>query len=162
LEDLGAIAEIEYQLYPNPWHPHTFRSLLGQDRALVLAAADSDGDVVGYAVFWWVLDQGELANLAVTKGHQGRGLGGALLDEVLARAAEMGVESVFLEVRDSNRPARHLYATRGFGEIDVRRGYYQNPKEDARVLMRSLDVAEPEPGPLPGGRGGGSAEQSRN
>jgi ribosomal protein S18 acetylase RimI-like enzyme len=55
-------------------------------------------------------------------------------------AGSQGVESIFLEVRVSNEPARRLYASRGFRQISVREGYYQNPKEDALILVRSLGL----------------------
>jgi ribosomal-protein-alanine N-acetyltransferase len=136
--DLPAIAEIEASAYSNPWHPDTFRSLLRQSRAKVLVAEDKDGGVAGYAVYWWVLEQAELANLAVRGDQQGQGLGGAILDRALLMAGSQGVESVFLEVRVSNESARRLYASRGFRQISVREGYYQNPKEDALILVRNL------------------------
>lgn len=150
--DLSAIAGIEAAVYSNPWHPDTFRALLQQDRAKVLVAEDEDGGVAGYAVYWWVLEQAELANLAVRPDQQGRGLGGTILDQALAMAGNQGIESVFLEVRVSNEAARRLYSGRGFRQVSVRKGYYQNPKEDALILVRSLG-----PGTI---EGGGRGEES--
>ena len=49
------------------------------------------------------------------------------------------MKSLYLEVRESNRTARHMYAERGFEEIGVRRNYYDHPREDARVLLKRLD-----------------------
>ena len=144
--DLPAIAGMEASLYSNPWHPDTFRSLLRQERAKILVAEDPDGNVVGYAVYWWVLEQAELANLAVRGDQQGRGLGGKILDRALLMAVNQGIESVFLEVRVSNVPARRLYASRGFLKISVRKGYYQNPREDALILVRDLGPAAREEG----------------
>jgi ribosomal-protein-alanine N-acetyltransferase len=142
--DLAAIAEIEGQVFSNPWHPDTFKSLLKRDRARLLVAEDDEGDVAGYAVFWWVLDQAELANLAVRRESQHRGIGSALLDESLKAAAAEGVASIFLEVRMSNSAAHRLYESRGFFQISVRKGYYRNPPEDARILVKFLgsDSAE--------------------
>lgn len=141
--DLATIAEIERGSFSNPWQPDTFRSLLNQDRCRVVVAEDPAAGVVGYAVLWWVLDQGELANLAVEKGHQKLGIGSTLLDEVVAYAESQGVKSLFLEVRVSNEPAYRLYSHRGFVQISVRKGYYQNPREDARILVKHLS---PSPG----------------
>ena len=136
--DLDAIAELELHSFSNPWHPDTFRSLLKQPRALVLAAEDPIQGVVGYAVLWWVLDQGELANLAVGEDQRGRGIGSSLLDRAVTHAMSQGVESLFLEVRVSNESALGLYKSRGFAQISIRRGYYQNPPEDALVLVKHL------------------------
>jgi ribosomal protein S18 acetylase RimI-like enzyme len=69
---------------------------------------------------------------------RGRGLGRALLTEVLAVARGRGVESVFLEVRESNAAALGLYRGFGFQEVGQRRGYYDHPREDARILMAKI------------------------
>jgi ribosomal-protein-alanine N-acetyltransferase len=135
---VDSVAAIEVVSFSNPWQPQTFRSLVSQDRALILVAEVTGAGIVGYAVLWWVLDQGELANLAVREPFQGRGIGSALLDKVMRAAAARGVETVFLEVRSSNHRAYDLYLSRGFRPVGVRKGYYQNPKEDARILVKPL------------------------
>ena len=89
-------------------------------------------------MIWWVLDQGELANLAVKESYRGRGLGSALLEQAMAEARDHQVESLFLEVRESNRTAQNLYLARGFVQVAVRRDYYRNPREDALVLLKTL------------------------
>ncbi|MFH1762596.1 MAG: ribosomal protein S18-alanine N-acetyltransferase [Gemmatimonadota bacterium] len=139
--DLESIIVIESQSFSNPWQPDTFRSLLEQERAKVLVAEDPAGGVVGFTILWWVLEQAELANLAVRKDHQRRGIGSILLDSAIAHAESQGVESLFLEVRVSNEPAYRLYSHRGFSQISVRKDYYQNPREDARILVRQLTPA---------------------
>ncbi|MGD8361488.1 MAG: ribosomal protein S18-alanine N-acetyltransferase [Gemmatimonadota bacterium] len=138
LADVESIAAIEIRSFSNPWHPLTFSSLISQGRAHVLVAEGPDAQVVGYAVVWWVLEQGELANLAVAEGLRGKGVGSALLDRALADAKANDVESLFLEVRFSNDPAIHLYRSRGFTQVAVRRDYYRSPREDARVLLKEL------------------------
>ncbi len=138
VEDAEAISAIEALSFTNPWHPQTFRSLISQKRAHVLVAEEGELGVVGYAVAWWVMDQGELANLAVTEGLRGRGIGSALLDRVLTDARDHSVETLFLEVRMSNDPAFRLYLSRGFVQVAIRKDYYRRPREDARVLLKDL------------------------
>jgi [ribosomal protein S18]-alanine N-acetyltransferase len=137
--DVPAMAAIESGAFSNPWHPHTFRSLVTRDGAMVLVAEDPEDGVVGYAVSWWVLDEAELANLAVREDHRGCGVGSALLDRLLDEIRALEVDRVFLEVRISNERAHGLYLKRGFTQIGVRKGYYQNPREDARILVRRID-----------------------
>jgi ribosomal-protein-alanine N-acetyltransferase len=60
---------------------------------------------------------------------------------MLEVAEDSGVRSLYLEVRESNGRAREMYARRGFHEIGVRKGYYEGPREDARVLKKSLEGA---------------------
>ena len=59
--------------------------------------------------------------MSVRPEHQGKGLGGMLVDEALSRAFEMGVVRVELEVYEDNVPAVRLYESRGFVREGVRR-----------------------------------------
>jgi ribosomal-protein-alanine N-acetyltransferase len=61
-----------------------------------------------------------------------------LLDAALAEARARGADEIFLEVRNSNAPARALYGSRGFKEVGRRPNYYRRPVEDAIVLRRTL------------------------
>jgi ribosomal-protein-alanine N-acetyltransferase len=137
--DLPIVVQIERASYSVPWSEATFRGLLRRrDADMVVAVAD--GNVVAYACFWCVVDQGELGNVAVSKMWRGRGLAARLLHEILARAARRGVREVFLEVRPSNAVARRLYDRFGFMPVGRRRNYYQEPVEDALVLRRAVDL----------------------
>jgi len=90
-----------------------------------------------------VLDEGEIANLAVSSDARRCGIGGTLLDAALATARTRGAATVYLEVRDSNERARSLYASRGFVQVTRRRRYYRDPTEDALVLKLDLHEAPP-------------------
>ena len=65
-----------------------------------------------------------------------RGIGRALLEDLLAEAAASGARRVMLEVADDNMPAQQLYAGYGFEAVAVRRGYYQPSNTDALVMLR--------------------------
>ena len=138
LGDVDAVAAIEGAAFSNPWHPHTFKALIRENRALITVAEAPWGEILGYSVTWWVQDQAELANLAVKVEHQGKRIGSALLDRVLLDLRAQGVESLFLEVRMSNHRALSLYRSRGFIQVGLRRDYYRNPREDARILLKGL------------------------
>ena len=77
----------------------------------------------------------ELENIVVLQGARRNGVGRQLLDALLAEARQTNNSSVFLEVRESNFPARALYEKSGFIQAGSRRAYYQNPEEDA-ILYR--------------------------
>ena len=138
--DVDAIAAIERESFSDPWSRQAFADLA--DRAtrseVFFRVAEIDGTISGYLVGWFMGDEGELANVAVSPGARGRGVAAALLDELLAAAAARAVTAVYLEVRESNARARALYAARGFEAVGRRRGYYRRPVEDALVLRRQL------------------------
>jgi ribosomal-protein-alanine N-acetyltransferase len=138
--DLPQVMLIELSTFTMPWSEATFRGLLRR-RDSDLIVADIKGDIAGYAVFWAVMDQGELGNVAVDESHRGKGIGTRLIEAVLERATERGVHEIFLEVRKSNTGAQDLYKAFGFFEVGRRKNYYLEPLEDALVMKK---VIEPE------------------
>jgi ribosomal-protein-alanine N-acetyltransferase len=142
--DVEAVVSIEAAAFATPWSVQTFAALLARPRAEMQVLEVPDDGVVGYAILWCVLDEGELANIAIREDYRGRGLGARLLDEVVEVARGRGVRSIVLEVRESNSTARELYRSRGFGEVGRRRDYYDDPREDALVLRMHIQAgAEP-------------------
>jgi len=132
-DDVRAVGALEQATFSTPWTADTFLSLLQRAPVELLVAADGQ-DVLGYAVVWCIADEGELANIAIRGDMRGRGLGASLLDHAVETARHRGVKSLYLEVRPSNEEALRLYESRGFGEVGVRKGYYDLPPENALVL----------------------------
>ena len=139
LTDVPAIVAIERAVFSDPWSARSFREALSNPSAFCACARRDGRSVEGYVVAWFVADEGEIANLAVAPDAWGTGIGRALLDASLVAAASRRLKAVYLEVRDSNARARHLYGSRGFVEIGRRRSYYRRPVEDAIVLRRSMN-----------------------
>jgi [ribosomal protein S18]-alanine N-acetyltransferase len=137
--DLAEVARLEGICYADPWPASAFSSLPENPAVHFVVAREAPGEpIVGYAVSWFVEDEGELANLAVAPALRGRGIGAALLDAVLGAARERGTRNLFLEVRASNLAARKLYAAREFVEVGRRQRYYRSPEEDALILRRTF------------------------
>ena len=137
-EDVARVVEIEASAFTSPWRADTFHALLEPPGAELWVLDDGDGEVIGYFVLWCILDQGELANIAVDRDYRGRGYGRLLLEQVLDVARSRKVEDLYLEVRISNEQAADLYRRFGFEDVGVRRDYYDNPKEDALLMLAKL------------------------
>lgn len=119
-------------MFSDPWPAAAFGDLLGTG---ALVAVSPAGQVVGYLFAHHAVDEGEILNLAVDPAHTRRGLGTALVRTMLDDLRGAGVARVFLEVRESNRPAQMFYQVLGFTAVSRRPGYYSRPREDALVLM---------------------------
>lgn len=144
--DVESVASIEAQAFSDPWPANAFAMLLRRSHARLQLAVNAEGHIVGYCVLLIALDEREIANICVAPDARGQGIAGLLLDEALSSADDTLAFAVFLEVRESNTPARRLYASRGFRMVGRRRGYYQHPDEDALVLRRDRPTRTPEPG----------------
>jgi ribosomal-protein-alanine N-acetyltransferase len=136
--DVERVVAIEIASFSSAWRPETFLDLLNRPGAELWVLDDAEDAVIGYSVLWCIMDQGELANIAVADGHRGRGLGAFLLENMLDVGRAQGVASVYLEVRASNEEAIGLYHRFGFVQIGVRKRYYDNPREDALVMLLRL------------------------
>lgn len=138
-DDIDAVLGIETEAFSSPWQKDTFETLMGRDGVELMVMTDDSEGVIGYAVLSCILGQGELANLALKPGRRGSGLGFHLLHHVIRVARRRDVAKLFLEVRASNQRANDLYSRLGFSEVGRRKAYYDHPKEDALVLMATLD-----------------------
>jgi [ribosomal protein S18]-alanine N-acetyltransferase len=143
---LDAVLAVEVRAYPYPWSRGNFiDSLAAAYWAEVAWGTGSDGErtVLGYAIAMPGVDELHLLNLTIAPEAQGLGYGRALLARVVAVAAERGLASLLLEVREGNQRARRLYAAAGFAEIGCRRGYYpaRGGREDAVVMRLDLSPA---------------------
>jgi ribosomal-protein-alanine N-acetyltransferase len=137
--DITAVVRIETEAFTSPWRADTFANLIGQMGVELLVLTHPDEGVIGYAVLWCVLDQGELANIALASEHRGKGLGAILLASAMEVAHARGVRELYLEVRASNARAIALYTRFGFERVGRRRAYYDAPKEDALVMSKAIE-----------------------
>jgi [ribosomal protein S18]-alanine N-acetyltransferase len=91
-----------------------------------------DGRLAGFLVSRHVTeDEYELLNLVVAPEFRRRSVGRGLLQILLKSPNRI----VYLEVRESNHPARNLYKSLGFKEVNFRKDYYDSPP-DAAIVMK--------------------------
>jgi ribosomal-protein-alanine N-acetyltransferase len=105
-----------------------------------VACAPEGGQVLGYALAWWVVDELELLALATRVESRRRGIARALLAELISSARGDRGRRVSLEVARSNSAALQLYESSGFVVFNVRRGYYRKTGEDALLMELGLDT----------------------
>jgi [ribosomal protein S18]-alanine N-acetyltransferase len=146
--DAEACARLETVLFPgdDPWTAHAFLSELAAPHNHYVAAREDDV-LVGYAGIA-LLGRGETAEsevhtIGVDPSVHRRGIGGALLNDLLAAADRHG-GPVFLEVRTDNAAAIELYTREGFVVVGTRRNYYQPSGADAYTMRRPAAGSEGE------------------
>jgi ribosomal-protein-alanine N-acetyltransferase len=135
--DLADVLALEESVYPHPWSMGNFvDSLSSNYEAWVLR--DQNGDLLGYFLLMAIVDEAHLLNVAVSAERQGQGLGRVLLNQAVACARGLGMESVLLEVRPSNTRALEIYERYGFKQIGRRKGYYPaaNQQREDAIVMR--------------------------
>ena len=134
--DVDGVMAVEKDSFATPWSRSAFEEELAQNRLARYLVAEENGQVVGYAGMWLVINEAHVTNVAVSGSRRGAGIGRLLMETLMGLARENGMGSMTLEVRVSNAVARHLYETLGFAEAGIRKNYYSETKEDALILWR--------------------------
>lgn len=130
--DLGRVEELEQELFGrDAWSRQVYQAELALPGRYYVAAED-DGALLGYAGIA-LAEEAEVMTVGVAGGARGRGIGAALVADLLDRARKARARRVFLEVRADNAGARRLYERAGFTAIGTRPRYYGD--QDA-VVMR--------------------------
>ena len=146
--DLPEVAALDAELFgAQAWSLATFWSELAgvpDTRHYVVAELDEPPGseagprLAGYAGLLLSPGSADVQTLGVAPAARGRGLGRALLAELLAHARARGASEVLLEVAADNAAAIALYRSAGFEVISRRRGYYQPSGEDALIMRTRL------------------------
>ena len=132
--DAAEISEMEKEYFSDPWSQKDIFSYICQRDGMCFVAVDN-GVPIAYVIGRLIAPEGEIYRIAVKEEKRGRGIGYRLLSYALKTERGRGLETVFLEVRSRNIPARRLYEAHGFKEISIRKNYYKNPDDDAVIML---------------------------
>ncbi|MDO5403383.1 MAG: ribosomal protein S18-alanine N-acetyltransferase [Eubacteriales bacterium] len=134
-EDTPKVAAIEKNIFSIPWSEKSFTDACTTLENIYLVA-EADGIIAGYCGLWTVLGEGNITNMAVAEEFRRCGVGILLMEAMEKAGREKDVETFFLEVRESNVAARHLYEKMGYKDIGLRRNFYERPVENAVVMSK--------------------------
>lgn len=135
--DAAVVGILEQKIFPDPWTTAGIKETLAQRGTLILGAW-KDEKLIGYVILYYVLDEGEIARIAVDESCRRQGVAGHLMVRLEDFCEEHGIAKLMLDVRESNAAAIAFYKDHGFAEDGIRKNYYTNPKEDAILMSREL------------------------
>jgi ribosomal-protein-alanine N-acetyltransferase len=138
--DAAEVAKIEAENFSVPWSEQSFLDSILLEHTLFLVAEET-GKIAGYCGIYLTAEEGELVNIAVIQSMRRKGMARCLLEEAVRILLENGVEALYLEVRVSNEPAIRLYESMGFSTEGIRKGFYEKPREDARIMKLEMEKA---------------------
>ena len=81
-----------------------------------------------------------MMNVAVHPDFRRQGIGQMLVAALADELKQAGNRCLTLEVRASNAPAIAMYQKLGFEQVGLRKNYYRNPREDAKILRKEWEV----------------------
>ena len=136
-QDIEKVAELEKHVFSDAWTSQGIHETFCQNQAFV-TVAEFDGKIVGYCIVYYVMEEGEIARIAVDETMRRQGVGRGLLDYVSGYCKTKNVERLLLDVRESNTSARAFYEQYGFAVDGVRNNFYEQPKENAVLMSKNL------------------------
>ena len=134
--DVTAIHRIEVASFLAPWRREFFANELDAPGRYSLVARRG-GVVVGYLFAMWIFEEMHINKIAVLESERRRGIADALMARCFTFARDNAIETISLEVRQSNVAAQHFYKHLDFKASYVRPRYYPDG-ESAVVMTREL------------------------
>jgi len=145
--DLDGVIRINRECLPENYTALFFINLYKRFPGTFIVA-EADGKIVGYIMcrietgipsfkLLGITKKGHVISIAVLPSHQGKGIGYALIHEATQAMVNYKAKECYLEVRESNLSAIHLYMKLGFETARTLRNYYADG-EDAFVLAIHL------------------------
>ena len=134
-DDIEAVTEIEEEVYgAHHWSKSSFYDEMSNNLAKYYSAKTLNGELIGYAGTWHIIDEGHITTIAVKKEYQRKHIGEAIIQKILDDCYKEKIKYLTLEVRASNQAAINLYTKYCFNSLGTRKGYYQDNNEDALIM----------------------------
>jgi ribosomal-protein-alanine N-acetyltransferase len=134
-EDINDVVNIENTCFTIPWSRDTIKREIEINDLATLIVAEENGEVLGYIGIWFILDEGDITKVSVLPGHRRKSIATKLMEAVINLAKSKKINSLTLEVSESNAAAISLYEKFGFEKLGTRKKYYDNG-EDAIIMWK--------------------------
>ena len=133
LADLDRLEELEKVCFlKSPWSKNMLKeSIVYGDKYKI--CYEHNGKIVAYLIASYNSWDAEIYTLGVDLSYRRQGLARQLISNLKDFCVLNKIESIFLEVRESNVSAQKLYLSFGFKQIAIRKKYYEDT-EDALIM----------------------------
>lgn len=135
-QDLYDLAQRSY-VHGSPWNQAQFQADLENPHSRYLIWVEAQ-TILGFIAYHQIFYEFEMMHVVVSPAYQGQKKGSELLLQLSEKAQEAAVNQIFLEVRASNHAAQRLYEKAGFEVLGQRKNYYQEPEEDAILMVKNV------------------------
>ncbi|MFJ5954786.1 ribosomal protein S18-alanine N-acetyltransferase [Paenarthrobacter sp. NPDC092416] len=140
--DVPAVEVLERRLFPvDAWPLQMFFDEIAQTDTRRYVVAEVAGEIVAYAGLMCIEPIADVQTIAVVPEFEGKGIGSAILAELIDEARRRRAADVLLEVRADNPRAQQLYLRFGFEQIHIRPRYYRDGTD---ALIMRLPLNDPQ------------------
>lgn len=139
LAALMAVMRVAFESrYGESWSALQLAGTMGMTSSFARQALGPDGTARGFTLCRAAGPEVELLLIAVDPAERRKGYGFSLMQAACDDAYRRGASELFLEVRENNTAARHLYSRTGFVDVGRRPDYYSGSAGErfAAITMR--------------------------
>lgn len=129
------VQEISSLSFPISWSLESIEKELTNKFARYVILKNND-KVIGFGGMWVIFEEAHITNIALHPECRRMGYSHIILDSLEAICKKEGVTAMTLEVRASNIAAQKLYEHHGFKVEGIRKGYYEDNKEDGLIMWK--------------------------
>ena len=133
-EHIPEVSGLEKLCFSSPWSESSLELLTKEGIGMGMVC-HSDGIVCAYGGMLCVVDEGQITNIATHPDYRRRGYGRAIVEAFKKHAKYNGLNTISLEVRESNKAAIELYSSLGFKVTGKRKDFYTKPTESALIMI---------------------------
>ena len=94
--------------------------------------------ILGLCSAWLIVDELHITCIAVHPIYQRKGLGKLLILDLIKRSNTLITSQIYLEVKDTNEPAKAFYKSMGFKNVGNRPNFYKDGN-DALLFTKQLN-----------------------
>lgn len=138
-EDFEQVLEIENECFKQPYTRKELEYEFNENPVNKIIVAESEEKIIGFIDFLITFNSSTIMQVAVTKEFRGRGIATQLLSEMersFPKEIDDLVETITLEVRESNEAAKALYLKNGYELVIVKKNYYKDGENALYMLKR--------------------------
>ena len=134
---LEELLVIENACYEHPWTLGNFTDALKSGNQATALLESAQGPIMGYYIAMEGIEEAHLLNITVAPSYQKKGCARMLLEALRLWVISQRLSWIWLEVRESNFRAIHIYERFGFTIVGMRKNYYpaSNGKRENALLM---------------------------
>ncbi len=135
-KDIPFILEVYKDNFSDGWNENMLVSAFDGGRFLCIGIEEKE-TLLGVITVSIGIDDADIEGVVTKKAFLRKGIGKELVQSALDEIKKLKIRKVFLEVRESNAPAKSLYESFGFNFVSVRKKYYLDG-ENAIVMVKEL------------------------
>ena len=139
LSDFNAVEAIENECFKEPYSAEDLYYEFKGNPVNKIIVAEEDGLVVGFIDFLITFNSSTIMQVAVAKEFRGKGIATQLLSEMeksFPKNIDDIVESITLEVRESNEAAKNLYLKNGYKVVVIKSNYFKDGENAIYMIKR--------------------------